>query len=83
MRVQPPNVCPGLHRLHAIFLRQLSRVAAKHTTRDSTKYGRSARRFSEHHGQRISHAIVMTDALNICEGTTKLKKRLLMQSRAD
>jgi len=35
------------------------------------------------HGQRISHAIVMTDALNICEGTTKLKKRLLMQSRAD
>jgi len=26
---------------------------------------------------------VMTDALNICEGTTKLKKRLLMQSRAD
>jgi len=25
----------------------------------------------------------MTDALNICEGTTKLKKRLLMQSRAD
>ena len=67
----------------ARFLRQLSRVAAKHTTRDSTKYGRSARSFSEHHGQRISHAIVMTDALNICEGTTKLKKRLLMQSRAD
>ena len=47
------------------------------------QYGRSARSFSEHHGQRISHAIVMTDALNICEGTTKLKKRLLMQSRAD
>jgi len=44
---------------------------------------RSARSFSEHHGQRISHAIVMTDALNICEGATKLKKRLLMQSRAD
>ena len=64
------------------FLVHLSRVAAKHTTRDSTKYGRSARSFSEHHGQRISHAIVMTDALNICEGTTKLKKRLLMQSRA-
>ena len=55
---------------------------AKHTTRDSTKYGRSARSFSEHHGQRISQAIVMTDALNICEGTTKLKKRLLVQSRA-
>ena len=41
-----------------------------------------ARSFSEHHGQRISQAIVMTDALNICEGTTKLKKRLLVQSRA-
>jgi len=66
----------------ARFLRQLSRVAAKHTTRDSTKYGRSAQSFSEHHGQRISHATVMTDALIICEGTTKLEKRLLMQSRA-
>jgi len=29
-------------------------------------------------GQRISHVIVMTDALNIC----KLKKRLLTQRRA-
>jgi hypothetical protein len=77
------EVFGGLAPHAARFLRQLSRVAAKHTTRDSTKYGRSARSFSEHHGQRISHAIVMTDALNICEGTTKLKKRLLMQSRAD
>ena len=48
----------------------------------STKYGRSARSFSEHHGQRISHAIVMTDALNICDGIGKLKKRLLTQRRA-
>ena len=34
----------------------------------------------------MSHAIVMADASNeaslICAGTTKLKKRLLMQSRA-
>ena len=46
------------------FLRQLSRVAAKHTSRDSTKCGLLARSFSEHHSH-ISHAIVMTDALNI------------------
>ena len=36
----------------------------------------------EQHGQRISHAIVMTDALNICDGIGKLKKRLLTQRRA-
>ena len=46
------------------------------------EYGRLARSFSEHHGQRISHAIVMTDALNICDGIGKLKKRLLTQRRA-
>ena len=59
-------------------------VAAKHTTRDGTKYGRFARGFSEHHGQRISHAVVMTDASknqHLRRGTTKLK-RLLTQSRA-
>ena len=72
----------GLTPHPARFLRQLSRVAAKHTSRDSTKYGRLARSFSEHHGQRISHAIVMTDALNICDGITKLKKRTLTQRRA-
>ena len=44
-----------------------SRVAAKHATRDSTKYTRCARSFRQYHGQRISHAIVMTDALNIHE----------------
>jgi len=76
--MQPPAEACNRVQKHA-----KARVAAKHTTRDSTKYGRSARSFSEHHGQRISHAIVMTDALNICEGTTKLKKRLVMQSRAD
>jgi len=65
------------------FICSSTRFNTSECTRDSTKYGRSARSFSEHHGQRISHAIVMTDALNICEGTTKLKKRLLMQSRAD
>ena len=52
-------------------------MAAKHTTRDGIKYGRFVRSFSEHHGQRISHAIVMADASNICAGTTKLKKGLL------
>jgi hypothetical protein len=46
----------------ARFLRQLARVAAKHTTRDSTKYTRCVRSFRQYHGQRISHAIVMTDA---------------------
>ena len=64
------------------FLRQLARVAAKHATRDSTKYTRCARSFQQYHGQRISQAIVkMTDALNIHEGTLKLKK-LVLQRRA-
>ena len=44
-----------------------------HTTRDSTKYTRCARSFRQYHGQRILHAIVMTDALNIHEGILKLK----------
>jgi len=30
---------------------------------------------SPSHSERISHAVVMTDALKICLGTTKLKKR--------
>ena len=59
----------------------IARVAAKHTTRDSTKYARCARSFRQHHGQRISHAVVMTDALNVHEGTLKLKK-LALQRRA-
>ena len=33
-------------------------------------------------GQRISHAIVMTDALNIHEGTLKLKKEILQRRAA-
>jgi hypothetical protein len=49
-------------------------MAAKHATRDSTKYTRCARSFRQYHGQRISHAIVMTDALNIYDGILKLKK---------
>ena len=81
-RSSPTEVFGGLTPHATRFLRQLSRVAAKHTSRDSTKYGRLARSFSEHHGQRISHAIVMTDALNICDGITKLKKRTLIQRRA-
>ena len=33
-------------------------------------------------GQRISHAIVMTDALNIHDGTLKLKKDFLQRRAA-
>ena len=88
------EVFGGLSPHPARFLRQLSRVAAKHTTRDgraflylsiylsSTKYTRCARSFRQYHGQRISHAIVMTDALNIHEGTLKLKKEILQRRAA-
>ena len=55
------------------FLRQLSRIAAKFKTRDSTQYSRCARSFRTFHGQRISHAIVMTDALNIHLWASSLK----------
>ena len=57
-------------------------MAAKHATRDSTKYTRCARTFRQYHGQRISHAIVMTDALNIHDGTLKLKKDFLQRRAA-
>ena len=57
-------------------------MAAKHTTRDSTKYTRCARSFRKFHGQRISHGIVMTDALNIYDGILKLKKRALQRAAA-
>ena len=60
----------------------LARVAAKHATRDSTKYTRCARSFRQYHGQRISHAIVMTDALNIYDGILKLKKMVLQRRAA-
>jgi hypothetical protein len=66
----------------ARFLRQLARVTAKHATRDSTKYTRCARSFRQYHGQRISHAIVMTDALNIHDGILKLKKMVLQRRAA-
>ena len=71
------EVFGGLSPHPTRFLRQLSRVAAKHATRDSTKYTKCARSFRKFHGQRISHAIVMTDALNIHEGILKLKKSVL------
>ena len=81
------EVFGGLTPHSARFLRQLSRVAAKHTSRDSTKYGRLARSFSDTpsataSASRTPSAIVMTDALNICDGITKLKKRTLIQRRA-
>ena len=76
------EVFGGLSPHPARFLRQLSRVAAKHATRDSTKYTRCARTFRQYHGQRISHAIVMTDALNIHDGTLKLKKDFLQRRAA-
>ena len=49
---------------------------------DSTKYTRCARSFRQYHGQRISHAIVMTDALNIYDGILKLKKMVLQRRAA-
>ena len=68
------EVFGGLSPHPTRFLRQLSRVAAKYATRDSTRYSRCARTFRTFHGQRISHAIVMTDALNIQLGILKFKK---------
>ena len=43
---------------------------------------RCARSFRQYHGQRISHAIVMTDALNIHDGILKLKKMVLQRRAA-
>ena len=43
---------------------------------------RCARSFRQYHGQRISHAIVMTDALNIYDGILKLKKMVLQRRAA-
>ena len=76
------EVFGGLSPHPTRLLRQLSRVAAKHTTRDSTKYTKCARSYRKFHGQRISHAIVMTDALNIHDGILKLKKRALLRGTA-
>ena len=76
------EVFGGLSPHPARFLRQLARVAAKHATRDSTKYTRCARSFRQYHGQRISHAIVMTDTLNIYDGILKLKKMVLQRRAA-
>ena len=41
-----------------------------------------ARSFRQYHGQRISHAIVTTDALNIHDGILKLKKMVLQRRAA-
>jgi hypothetical protein len=38
--------------------------------------------WSEYHGQRISHAVVMTDALNIYDGILKLKMMVLQRRAA-
>ena len=76
------EVFGGLSPRPTRLLRQLSRVAAKHTTRDSTKHTKCARSYRKFHGQRISHAIVMTDALNIHDGILKLKKRALLRGAA-
>ena len=56
------------------FLVHLSRVAAEHTTRDTTKYSKCAASYLTYHSQRISHAIVMTDALSITREILHLKK---------
>ena len=49
-------------------------MAAKHTTRDTTKYTKCAAAYLTYHSQRISHAIVMTDALSITREILHLKK---------
>ena len=66
----------------ARFLRQLSRVAAKHTTQDRTKYTRCARSYRTYHGQCISHAIVITDAHHIGEEVHNFKKQRLSRGGA-
>ena len=77
------EVFGGLSPHPTRFLRQLSRVAAKHASRDSTKYTKCARSYRKFHGQRISHTIVMTDALNIHDCIlSKLKKRALLRNAA-
>ena len=53
---------------------QLSRVAAQHATRDTTKYTKCAASYLTFHLQRISYAIVMTDALSITREILRLKK---------
>ena len=47
------------------FLVHLSRVAAKHTTRDTAKYTKCAAWYLTYPSQRISHAIVMNGAAGI------------------
>ena len=47
------EVLGGISPQPARFLRQLSRVAAKHTTQDRTKYTRCARSYRTYHGQCI------------------------------
>ena len=81
--------CIAPHTAH--FLRQLFRVAAKlppstprataPSTAVSLRVSRSTTA-SASHTTSIVRDELMTDALNICGGITKLKKRLLMQSRA-
>ena len=48
----------------------------------SNSWSGTLRTFRQYHGQRISHAIVMTDALNIHDGTLKLKKDFLQRRAA-
>ena len=76
------EVFGGLSPRPTRLLRQVSRVAAKHTTRDSTKHTKCACSYRKFHGQRISHTIVMMDALNIHDGILKLKKRALLRGAA-
>ena len=49
-------------------------MAAKHTTRDTTKDTKCAAAYLTYHSQHISHAIVMTDALSITREILHLKK---------
>ena len=76
------EVFGGIRPQPARFLRQLSRVAAKHTTQDRTKYTRCARSYRTYHGQCISHAIVITDAHHIGEEIHNFKKQRLSRGGA-
>ena len=86
------EVFGGLTPHAARFLRQLSRVAAKHAARDQ----RATASWRQHDVQQEcaliprvpraahlrSHAVVMTDALGIHDGLLKFKKRELTRGVA-
>ena len=53
---------------------QFHQACGEHATRDTTKYTKCAASYLTYHSQRISHSIVMTDALAITREILRLKK---------